>query len=186
MLLALVGITGVGKSFFVDEITKYLDFKKVRTIRTRAMRKGEQNGKSGLFMTKKELEKLEREDKIAYKFDTFGGTYAYLKEDIFSKENMIFEMHYIGIYDWKKIRPDIKTIYIFPKDINIAKSKIYERNLEKDKEKERLQELEEHYNRIKTDEDLRSQFDYIFYNNYDYKSEKELLALVQRIEYKNK
>ena len=42
MLLALSGITGVGKSFYAEEIAKKLDFNKVHTIRTRTMRIGEQ------------------------------------------------------------------------------------------------------------------------------------------------
>ena len=50
MLLAFSGITGVGKSYFSEEITKKLNFKKVNTIRTRTIRPGEQNGKTGLFM----------------------------------------------------------------------------------------------------------------------------------------
>ena len=65
MLLALSGITGVGKSFYAEEIAKKLDFKKVHTIRTRTMRIGEQNGKTGLFMTYEELQKLKDDGKIA-------------------------------------------------------------------------------------------------------------------------
>lgn len=181
MLLALVGITGVGKTYFTNRIEKELGFKKVKTIRTRKMRKGEQNGKTGLFMTEDELKKLQEEDKIAYSFNVFGGTYAYLKEDIFSDENMVFEMHYTTIYDWKKIRPDIRTIYIFPKDINIAKNIILSRNLEKSKEIERLEEIEEHYNKMMTDNELREMFDYIVYNNYDKESEEQIIDLVRKI-----
>ena len=100
MLLALVGITGIGKSFFVEKITTNLNFEKVHTIRTRPPRKGE-NPK--YFMTDNELNKMYDEGKIAYKFSVFGGQYGYLKDEIFSKENMIFEMHYTTIYDWKKV-----------------------------------------------------------------------------------
>ena len=94
---------------------------------------------------------------------------------------MIFEMHYTTIYDWKKVRPDIRTIYILPNDIEIAKNKTRERNLEPEKEKERIAEIEEHYNRIMNDNELRSQFDYIVYNNYDEASEKEIINLVRNI-----
>lgn len=181
MLLALVGITGVGKTYFTNIIEEELGFKKVKTIRTRKMRKGEQNGKSGLFMTEDELKVLQKEDKIAYSFNVFGGTYAYLKEDIFSKEDMVFEMHYTTIFDWKKIRSDIKTIYIFPKDINIAKKYILIRNLEKSKEIERLDEIEEHYNKMMTDNKLREMFDYIVYNNYDKESEEKIINLVRKM-----
>lgn len=181
MLLALVGVTGVGKSYFKEKIVENFDFEKVNTIRTRAKRIGEEDGKSGLFMTKEELDNLKLQGKIAYDFDVFGGTYAYLKDEVFSQKNMVFEMHYTTISDWKKVRPDIKTIYILPHDIEIAKDKARKRNLSKEKEIERIREIDEHYNRISTDENLRNMFDYIVYNNYDEKSEKEILMLVKEI-----
>ena len=118
---------------------------------------------------------------IAYKFKVFDGEYGYLKDEIFSNKNMIFEMHYTTIYDWKKIRPDIKTIYIMPCDINIAKEKAKERHLSKEQELVRLNEIDEHYNKITSDEKLRNQFDYIFYNNYDEASEQKLLELILEI-----
>ena len=132
-------------------------------------------------MTEEEIDNLDKEGKIAYKFKVFGGEYAYLSDEIFSKDNMVFEMHYTTIYDWKKVRPDIRTIYILPNDIEIAKNKTRERNLEPEKEKERIAEIEEHYNRIMNDNELRSQFDYIVYNNYDEASEKEIINLVRNI-----
>ena len=181
MLLALVGVTGVGKSYYKEKIVENFDFEKVNTIRTREKRVGEENGKAGLFMSKEELEELKAQGKIAYDFDVFGGTYAYLKDEIFSEKNMVFEMHYTTIADWKKVRPDIKTIYILPKDIEIAKNQARKRNLSKEKEEERIKEIDEHYNRISTDENLRNMFDYIVYNNYDEESEKELLNLVKEM-----
>lgn len=176
MLLALVGVTGVGKSYFVEKICEKLDFEKVNTIRTRPPR-GNENKK--YFMTQNELDKFYDEGKIAYKFGVFGGEYGYLKDDIFSEKNKIFEMHYTTIYDWKKIRPDIKTIYILPTNIETAKEKLKLRNLSKEKEIERLNEIEEHFEKISTDENLRKQFDYFFYNNYDEKSERDLINLVK-------
>ena len=181
MLLALVGVTGVGKSYYKEKIVENFNFEKINTIRTREKRTGEENGKAGFFMSKQELEELKRQGKIAYDFDVFGGTYAYLKDEIFSEKNMVFEMHYTTIEDWKKVREDIKTIYILPKDIEVAKNQTRKRNLSKEKEEERIKEIEEHYNKISTDEKLRSMFDYIIYNNYDEKSEKEILDLVKKM-----
>ena len=178
MLLALVGITGIGKTFFVEKISENLNFQKVHTIRTRAPRKGED---PKYFLTDEELNKMYDEGKIAYKFNVFGGQYGYLKDEIFSKDNMIFEMHYTTIYDWKKVRPDIKTIYILPNNIDYAKEKTKQRNLSREKEKERLAEIDEHYNRIMSDENLRNQFDYIVYNNYDKESEERILKLVDEM-----
>ena len=181
MLLALVGITGVGKSYYKETIVDSLNFKKVNTIRTRMIRKNEDASKAGLFMTSEEINKLESEGKIAYRFSVFGSEYAYLADEIFSKDNMIFEMHYTTIDDWKRVRPDIKTIYILPTDIEIAKKMTKQRGLSLEKEIERLEELEEHYNRFMNDENLRNKFDYIIYNNYDEESKRKILDLVRSL-----
>ena len=77
MLLALVGVTGVGKTFFMEQICNKLNFKKVNTIRTRPIRVGE-NPK--YFMSEEELNKMYDDGKIAYKFNVFGGQYGYTKE----------------------------------------------------------------------------------------------------------
>lgn len=178
MLLALAGVTGVGKSYFVERISNILNFKKVNTIRTRAIRNGEN---PNFFMSEDELNKMYAEGKIAYKFKVFGGEYGYLKEEIFSKDNIIFEMHYTTIYDWKKVVPDIKSIYIMPTNLEIAKKKTIDRNLPKAKEIERLNEIDEHFNRITKDKHLQNQFDYIVYNNYDEESEQKLIELVRTL-----
>lgn len=183
MLLALVGVTGIGKSFFVNEISSRLNFKKIHTIRTRPIRSGED---PKYFMSEEELDNMYSNGKIAYKFKVFEGEYGYLKDEIFSNDNYIFEMHYTTIYDWKKVRPDIKTIYIMPNDLNIAKQKTIERNLPKDKEIERLNEIDEHYNNITTNKELFNQFDYVFYNNYDEHSKEKLMELVKTIMEDNK
>ena len=133
------------------------------------------------FMSENELDKMYADGKIAYKFKVFGSEYGYLKEEIFSEKNMVFEMHYTTIYDWKRIRSDIKTIYIMPTDIEIAKKQTKNRNLIKEKEIERLAEIDEHYNKINSDSNLRKQFDYFFYNNYDEDSEKKFIELVRKI-----
>ncbi len=186
MLLALVGVTGVGKSYFKELIVKELGFKRVNTIRTREKRIGESEGITGLFKTKEELDELEKEGKLAYRFSVFGGEYAYLKDEIFSTDDMIFEMHYTTIKDWKKVNSKIKTIYIFPKDINQAIEETKKRNLSKEKEEERIKELKEHYEKVKTDESLRNEFDYIVYNNYDEDSKDKILELVKALKEETK
>ena len=183
MLLALAGVTGVGKTYYKDEIIKALKFNTVHTIRTRKARLDEISKETGLFMSKDELDKLDNEGKIAYRFGVFGYEYAYLKDEIFSDKNMIFEMHYTTIYDWKNIRRDIRTIYILPNDIKVAKNMTKKRNAER--EKERLLEIDNHYNKFMNDKNLRSQFDYVVYNNYDENSRYKILNLVKDIVIKN-
>ena len=128
-----------------------------------------------------EIDMLKSQDKIIYDFKVFGGRYAYLKDEIFSNDNMVFEMHYTMIDDWKKIKPDIKTIYILPTDLEVPKQKARQRNLSKEKEIERIKEIDEQYNKFMNDKDFQGKFDYILYNNYDSESEKQILDLVKNL-----
>lgn len=156
-------------------------FEKVHTIRTRPKRKNEVEGIDGYFMTSEELDNLQMQNKIAYRFGVFGGEYAYLKDEIFSNKNMVFEMHYTTIDDWKNVRPDIKTIYIFPSDIEKAKIQIKNRGLSSIAEISRLNEIIEQYNFMINNKDFQSKFDYIFFNNYDVESENKLINLVSNL-----
>lgn len=117
---------------------------------------------------------------IAYKFDLLGNIYAYTYNDLYSDVNTVFEMHYECIYDFKKICPNIKTIYLLPENIEIPKQKLRERNLKPEVEKQRLLEIDEHYNRFISDEKLRKQFDFIIINKYDENSKKEVIDLVKK------
>lgn len=179
MLLGLVGVSGVGKTYFKEKIVQELGFQAVNTIRTREKRIGEENGKTGLFKTEEELVQLKKDGKIIYDFKVFGNTYAYLKNEIITEKNMIFEMHYTMINDWKKIRPDIKTIYIFPQDLEMAKQKVQEREMSIPKLKERISEMTKQYNEVCKNKNLQAMFDYIVYNNYDKESEKEITEIVK-------
>ena len=181
MLLALSGVTGIGKSYFKEKLVEELSFHKVSTIRTRPIRIGEKNGIDGIFITDDELDALKSQGKIIYDFNVFGGRYAYLKNEIFSSDNMVFEMHYTMIDDWKKIKPDIKTIYILPTDLEIPKQKTKQRNLSKEKEIERIKEIDEQYNKFISDKNFQSKFDYILYNNYDNESKKQILDLAKNL-----
>lgn len=186
MLLALAGVTGVGKSYYKDELVKKLGFEKIKIITTREPRVGEKNNDDKVFVTKEELQDLRDTGKIAYEFDMLGNTYAYTHEELNSNKNMVFELHYNTIFDFKKVCPHLCAIYIFPQDIETAKDKTRERHLDPQVEKDRLLEIDEHYKRITTDEALRNMFDYTIYNNYDEKSEDEFIDLVRNLIQKEK
>lgn len=181
MLLALAGVTGIGKSYYKDKIVEKLNFEKIKIITTRQMRTGETNNEDKIFVTPKELQVLRDNGEIAYEFDMLGNTYAYSKEALFSDKNTVFELHYNTIFDFKKICPHLCAIYLLPKDIEIAKAKTIERHLAPNIEKDRLIEIDEHYKKIATDNNLRNMFDYILYNNYDKKSEETVINLVSKL-----
>ena len=58
MLLALAGVTGVGKSYFKDKIVEKLGFEKIKIITTRQIRIGEKNNEDKIFVLLTKQEKL--------------------------------------------------------------------------------------------------------------------------------
>ena len=63
----------------------------------------------------------------------------------------------------------------------MAKEETRKRHLSPDVEKKRLLEIDEHYNNMTSNNKLKSQFDYIVYNNYDQESENKILELVKNL-----
>lgn len=181
MLLALAGVTGIGKSYYKDKIVENLGFEKIKIITTREMRTGEKNNEDKVFVTHKELQTMRDNGEIAYEFEMLGNIYAYSKKELFSNKNMVVELHYETIFDLKKICPHLCVIYLLPRDIEIAKNKTRERHLALDVEEARLKEIDEHYTRINTDENLRNMFDYVVFNNYDAESEDKIIELANNL-----
>lgn len=181
ILVALAGITGIGKSYYKDKIVEKLGFEKIKIITTRPPRANEKNNEDKIFVSKDELDKMCDNGEIAYRFELLGVSYAYTKEAVFSSQSTVVEIHYNTIEDWKKICPKLQAIYLFPNDINISKEKLCERHLSPEVQKARLLEIDEHYNIMKTDKELLKKFDYVLYNNYDEKSENELIDLVRKL-----
>lgn len=181
MLLALSGVTGVGKTYSAEHIAQTLGFQKVTTIRTRAMRAGEKNGVTGLFMTSDELDRMDAAGEIAYRFSVFGGEYGYLASEIFSDRNLIMEMHYTEIDKWRAVRPDMKAIYILPSDLNVCKKNVFDRHLALAKETERLREIDEQYSDFMTNPELQAKFDRVFTNFFTPGSEAKLTDIVRQM-----
>ena len=181
MIITLSGVTGVGKSYLKKEIEDKLGIKAQTIVTTRTKREGEQDGVDKKFVTDEEFERLERNKDIVVTFEFLGNKYGYPREKMESKENSVVELHYSIIYQLKKEIKNTFSIYMIPENIEIAKQKLKERNLPKEVEKLRLEEIEEHINNFKHNEDLRNQFDYIFYNDYTEKSIQKIIELLKNI-----
>lgn len=181
MLLSLAGVTGVGKSYFKDKIVEKLGFEKIKIITTREIRNGEKNNEDKIFVTPSELNNLKESNKIAYDFNMLGNIYAYSKDSLFSNKNTVFELHYSTIFNFRNICPNLTSIYILPQDIEMAKEQTKKRHLKPNVEKNRLLEIDEHYNSFMADANLRKQFDYIVYNNYDKESENQIINIVKKL-----
>ena len=180
MIATLSGITGTGKSFFKDAISKELNFKNLAIVTTRPKRKNEVNGIDKEFVDEIEFEQLKKERKILVDFEFLGAKYAYRKEKLISDENQVTEVHYNTIYEFKKNVPKVFSIYMIPYDIERAKLELKKRELPKEVEKDRLQEIEEHIKEYSRNKDLQKQFDYIFVNYYTETSKEKLLEVIKQ------
>ena len=179
MIVTLSGVTGIGKSFFKKLLVSELGFKNMVILTTREKRIGEINGIDKIFLKDSEFENLKREGRIAGDFEFLGFKYAYSIEDLKSSENLVTEVHYSTIFDFKRNAENVFAIYMFPSDIEIAKKELKKRNLSKEIEIKRLQEIDEHINEFFANKELQNQFDYMFTNNYDEQSIEKLLNIVK-------
>lgn len=179
MLITLSGVTGSGKSFFKKQIQERLGLDNQIIYTTRPIRAGEKNGVDKFFVNDKEFDKLEKQNKIMVTFEFLGYRYGYETKQIKSDENTIVELHYKIIYKLKEEVDKVFSIYIIPKNIEIAKQNLKNRNLEKTQEDLRLKEIEEQAKEFENNKELQGQFDYILKNKYDEDSIEKLIEIIK-------
>lgn len=178
MIITLSGVTGVGKSYFKDRIVEELNFKKIVIATTRQRRDEEIANSDKYFITDEELELLKKQNKVAYDFEYLGNRYAYLKEELLSKEDKVVEVHYSEIKKLKAICPQIYSIYLKPKDLEQAKDALIRRKLKQEEERLRLEEIEEQYKIFNENMEIQKQFDCILENCYDLQSDTKIITTI--------
>ena len=179
MIVTLSGVTGIGKSFFFFFLVNELGFKNMVINTTRSIREGEVNGIDKIFLNEKEFKKLKKDGNIASDFEFLGFKYAYSVKDLKSDENLVTEVHYSTIFDFKKNAKNVFAIYMIPSNLEIAKRELKKRNLPKEIELRRLQEIDEHVKSFSVNKELQNQFDYTFINNYDEQSIEKMLDIIR-------
>lgn len=125
--------------------------------------------------------KIEGNKEIIVTFELLGYKYGIQKNKWSHGEDSVVELHYSTIYQLKHEVKNVFSVYMIPKNVEIAKQKLIERKLPEKIEKERLAEIEEHIKIFNSDKKLRKQFDYIFYNDYTEKSVNELVKIIRDI-----
>lgn len=180
MIVTLSGITGTGKSFFKDAISKELNIKNLAIVTTRPKRKNEIDRIDKEFVDDVKFEQLKKDGKTVVNFELLGVKYGYRKEYIQSNENYVTEVHYNTIYEFKKNASKVFSVYMIPYDIERAKLELKKRGLPEKVEKDRLQEIEEHIKEYSINEDLQKQFDYVFVNDYTEESKQKLLQIIKK------
>lgn len=179
MVIALAGVTGVGKSYLKNQIHNILGIDLQTIVTTRKKREGEVEGIDKKYVTDKEFEDLKNKKEIVATFEMLGNKYGYPRNQMESDSLSVVELHYSNIYKFRKEVKDIFAIYMIPKNIETAIQKLKERNLSKEVEIKRIEEIKEHIENFKKDKNLREQFDYILYNDYTENTVKEIIQIVK-------
>ena len=179
MIITLSGITGVGKSYYKNQIIKNLGLENMVIYTSRAKRKNEINGIDKHFVTLEDINEKLKDKTLFAAYSMCGETYGYDSKYLDENINSVTELHYEWILDFKNKAKNVFSIYIVPNDVERAKKELLDRELPKEVYEERLQEIDEHQKRIDEDRDLRDAFDIVFYNNYDEESKQKLIQLVK-------
>jgi len=179
MIITLSGITGVGKSYYKNQIVKNLGLENMVIYTSRAKRKNEVDGIDKHFITLDDIHRKLKDETLFAAYSMCGETYGYDSKYLNENMNSVTELHYEWILDFKKKAKNVYSIYIVPNNIERAKKELLDRELPKEVYLERLQEIEEHQKRIQEDKQLKEAFDIVFFNNYDEESEQRIIELVK-------
>ena len=179
MVIALAGVTGVGKSYLKNQIHDKLGIELQTIVTTRRKRNGEVDGFDKTYVNDNEFEILKNNKEIVATFELLGNKYGYPRKQMESDRVSVVELHYSNIYNFRKEVKDVFAIYMIPKNIEFAIEKLKDRKLYKEVEEKRIKEIEKHIKNFKNDENLREQFDYILYNDYTDNTVQEIIKIVK-------
>ena len=92
------------------------NFEKLKAVTTRKIRKDEIDGVDKIFLSLEEFDKKNKEGQMCTVNNVFGNMYGYYKSDIDKTENginLITELYYKEVSDFKKEHPNTISVYIY-------------------------------------------------------------------------
>ena len=166
-IITLSGISGIGKSFLKSYIlSNNSDFQSLISVTTRNRRKNEVEGIDKFFYSLEEFEKENRSAKLCVVNEVFGNWYAYKKSQIElcgSGINLITELFYKNVYEFKDEFKNTLSVYVLPNDIEKTKSELQTRNLETNDLSRRLKDIDAELAFFYSNRNL---FDIVIINDY--------------------
>lgn len=146
-IITLSGISGIGKSFLKSYIlANNSNFQSLVSVTTRNRRKNEVDGIDKFFYSPEEFEKENRFGHLCVVNEVFGNWYAYKKSQIElcgSGINLITELFYKNVCEFKAEFANALSIYVLPVDIERTKSELQLRNLEASDLTRRIKDIDD-------------------------------------------
>ena len=180
MVIGLVGISGVGKSFLKLQAVKSINNLTVLfAATTRPIRNSEIDGIDKYFMTEKMFFEKHSKNEMFLVQEIYGFMYAFLKKDVAKNSNYITEMLYTDL-EQMKLFTEVTLIYVYPKNAEL----IHRNLLVRYKNSILLQKKIDNDALIKSEHEkmLSSNiFDYTFENYFDESSVINFISLISKI-----
>lgn len=139
------GPSGAGEDAIINGLEKRISIERIVTTTTRKMRPGESDGNPYYFISKEEFNKrLGAGEFIEHAEQYNGNLYGVSAEEIARVEKSgkvgIWKIEYKGVISVKKMRPDIKAIFINARSLEILENRIRNRDVVSDQYiKERME-----------------------------------------------
>ncbi len=179
MIIALSGITGVGKSYLKRCVAETLGINNILMVTTREKRFLDINGKDKWFVTDEQFEQMRQNGEIMLEIEFIKNKYGYYTKEIKSEEDGITEIYFNEVDNFKRECEDLITVYIKPIDIEISKRKLQDRKLDEKIIQDRISEMEYQLKSFEEDKELQSKYDYIFINDYTDKSKTDFIKFIE-------
>jgi len=134
-IFIISGPSGVGEDSVIEGLKKYLPIERIITTTSREMRKGDIEGKTYYFVTKKQFEEKIKNDEMAewakeYNDNFYGVTKEELNRIAKSDKIGIWKIEYKGVIFAKKNYPAVKSIFIAPPNLETLIKRIKKRDPE--------------------------------------------------------
>ena len=117
-IFIISGPSGAGEDSVIKKLKNHIDFDKIVTTTTRAMRPEDEEGVSYYFISEEEFKKgIEENRFFEYALEDngnyYGGTYEELERAKKSPKPILWKVEYQGELKAKKILPEVKSIFIY-------------------------------------------------------------------------
>lgn len=179
MIIALSGITGVGKSYLKRCVAETLGINNILMVTTREKRFFDINGKDKWFVTDQEFERMKQSGELMLEIEFIKNKYGYYTKEIKGEEDGITEIYFNEVDNFKRECKDLIAVYIKPINIEISKRKLKGRKLDEKIIQDRIKEMEYQLEAFEEDKELQSKYDYIFINDYTDKSKNDFINFIK-------
>ena len=179
-VISVSGTSGAGKTFLVDKIIRqYPSITEIAGITTRPMRPGEVQGQSSHFITLDEFRQLEEDDELMLVKEFFGNKYAWFKRDLINENGVrIMNISYKSIAELKRNKLNLFSIFIRPESEDKLKEMLRKRIVS---DEEYAKRLKDYYESERFLRESPQDFDLVFTNHYDERSEQELISIISQM-----